>query len=165
MSVLGSASTGPVVRSFGGSVTDWRQCLCRDCFHQQYTFGVRHLCIAAFVLIAGVLRAQTSDLPMQQASGTGRNPDAAPMSMLMTAEGKWTLALHAQAFLNRANDSGLRGGEKTFSTNWVMGTASRSLGRGTLAFRTMLSLQPATISQRNDPELFPTGETAFGKQL
>lgn len=102
---------------------------------------------------------------MEQASGTGRNPDAAPMQMLMTSEGKWTLALHAQAFLNRANDSGPRGGEKTFSTNWVMGTASRSLGGGTLAFRTMLSLEPATVPQRKYPELFQTGETAFGKQL
>jgi hypothetical protein len=121
----------------------------------------------AFVLLAGAtaLRGQTSGLPMEQASGTGRNPDAAPMSMLMTAEGKWTLALHGQLFLNRANDSGPRGGEKTFSTNWVMGTASRPLAGGTLAFRTMLSLEPATISQRKYPELFQTGETAFGKQL
>jgi len=87
------------------------------------------------------------------------------MSMLMTSTGRWTLALHAQAFLDRANDSGPRGGEKTFSTNWMMGTASRPLGGGTLALRTMLSLEPATVSQRKYPELFQTGETAFGKQL
>jgi hypothetical protein len=135
--------------------------------HGHYTFRVRHLCIAAFVFIAGVasLRAQTSGLPMEQASGTGQNPDAAPMSMLMTSAGKWTLAAHAQLFLNRANDSGPRGGEKTFSTNWFMGTAARELAGGTLAFRTMLSFEPATISQRKYPELFQTGETAFGKQL
>jgi len=134
---------------------------------RRYTFGVRHFCITAFVLIAGTaaLYAQTSDLPMEQASGTGRNPDAAPMSMLMTSAGRWTLALHAQAFLDRSNDSGPRGGEKTFSTNWMMGTASRPLAGGTLAFRTMLSLEPATVSQRKYPELFQTGETAFGKQL
>jgi len=87
------------------------------------------------------------------------------MSMLMTSEGKWTLALHAQAFLNRASDSGPRGGSETFSTNWVMGTASRPLAGGTLAFRSMLSLEPATIPHRRYPELFQTGETAFGKQL
>jgi hypothetical protein len=128
---------------------------------------VRRFFVAAFVLIAGAtaLRAQTSDLPMEQASGTGRNPDAAPMSMLMTSAGKWTMALHAQVFLNQANDSGPRGGEKTFSTNWFMGTASRPFAGGTLAFRSMLSLEPATISQRKYPELFQTGETAFGKQL
>src|SRR5437764_10079469 len=134
---------------------------------RRYTSGVRRFCIAGFVTIAcaAALHAQTSDLPMEQASGTGRNPDAAPMSMLMTSAGRWTLALHAQAFLDRANDSGPRGGKKTFSTNWMMGTASRPLGGGTLAFRTMLSLEPATISQRKYPELFQTGETAFGKQL
>jgi hypothetical protein len=128
---------------------------------------VRYFCVAGLVLIAAVtaLRGQTSDLPMEQASGTGRNPDAAPMSMLMTAEGKWTLALHAQAFLNRASDSGPRGGAETFSTNWVMGTASRPLAGGTLAFRSMLSLEPATIPNRRYPELFQTGETAFGKQI
>jgi hypothetical protein len=39
------------------------------------------------------------------------------MSMLMTSAGKWTLALHAQLFLNHANDSGPRGGAKALSTN------------------------------------------------
>lgn len=115
--------------------------------------------------MAHVLCAQTSDLPMEQASGTGRNPDAAPMSMLMTSAGRWSLALHAQVFLNHANDSGPRGGEKTFSTNWIMGMASRPLAGGTLALRSMLSAEPATIPQRRYPELFQTGETAFGKQL
>ena len=102
---------------------------------------------------------------MNQASGTARNPDAAPMPMLMSSSGKWMLMLHGQAFLNRANDSGPRGSEKTFSTNWIMASASRTIGGGTLAFRTMLSLEPATISNRKYPELFQTGETAFGKQL
>ncbi len=44
-------------------------------------------------------------------------------------------------------------------------TAARPLGRGAIAFRTMLSLEPATISRPRYPELFQTGETAFGKQL
>jgi hypothetical protein len=119
--------------------------------------------IAALLLFTAIpLFAQDV---MDQASGTSRNPEAAPMPMLMSSAGKWMLALHGQLFLNHANDSGPRGGEKTFSTNWVMGMASRSLGGGTLMFRTMLSLEPATISQRRYPELFQTGETAFGKQL
>lgn len=122
--------------------------------------------IALVVLLAAAPAAfAQSGAVMDQASGTSRNPDAAPMQMLMSSAGKWTLALHGQAFLNHANDSGPRGGQKTFSTNWVMGIASRDLGGGTLAFRSMLSLEPATISQRRYPELFQTGETAFGKQL
>jgi len=102
---------------------------------------------------------------MSQAAGTSRNPEAATMSMIMTQQGKWMVMLHGVAFVNHANDSGPRGGEKTFSTNWFMASASRPLGGGTLGLRTMLSLEPATISSRKYPELFQTGETAFGKQI
>ena len=87
------------------------------------------------------------------------------MPMLMFENGEWSFMLHGQAFLNHVNASGARGAEKTFSTNWIMASATRPLGRGEIAFRTMLSLEPATISQRSYPELFQTGETAFGKQL
>jgi hypothetical protein len=75
------------------------------------------------------------------------------------------LMLHGQAFLEHANDSGPRGGDKTFSTNWIMASASRPFAGGVVAFRTMLSLEPATIPNRSYPELFQTGETAYGKQL
>jgi hypothetical protein len=130
---------------------------------------VRLVLTAVLTLFAGTttLLAQTgaAGILMDQASGTSMNPDAEPMAMLMASAGKWVFALHGQAFLNHANDSGPRGGEETFSTNWVMGIASRPLGGGTLAFRSMLSLEPATIPDRRYPELFQTGETAFGKQL
>ncbi|HJT17288.1 MAG TPA: hypothetical protein VJ853_07865 [Thermoanaerobaculia bacterium] len=102
---------------------------------------------------------------MSQAAGTSRNPEAAPMPMIMMQRGKWMIMLHGVAFVNRTNDSGPRGGGKTFSTNWFMAGASRSLGPGTFGVRTMLSLEPATISGRKYPELFQTGETAFGKQI
>src|ERR1051326_6231868 len=46
-----------------------------------------------------------------------------------------------------------------------MATAERPLGGGTLLFRGMVSLEPATISGRSYPELFQTGETAFGRPL
>jgi hypothetical protein len=104
-------------------------------------------------------------LVMSKPAGMSINPGAAPMSMLMFQNGQWSFMLHGQSFLNHTNASGLRGGEKTFSTNWVMATATRPLGRGAIAFRAMLSLEPATITQRSYPELFQTGETAFGKPL
>jgi len=126
---------------------------------------MRQAWVATFLFLSAATVFAQADVVMNQASGTSRNPDAAPMSMLMTSAGKWTLGLHGQLFLNHSNDSGPRGGEKTFSTNWVMGMASRPLAGGTLAFRSMLSLEPATISKRKYPELFQTGETAFGKQL
>jgi hypothetical protein len=43
--------------------------------------------------------------------------------------------------------------------------AMRKFGPGQLTLRTMLSLEPATISGRYYPELFQQGETAFGKPI
>jgi hypothetical protein len=61
--------------------------------------------------------------------------------------------------------SGGRGSDKAFSTNWFMGMAQHKLGPGTFTARMMLSLEPATISQRQYPLLFQQGETAFGKPI
>jgi hypothetical protein len=44
----------------------------------------------------------------------------------------------------------------------MMATVSRKAGPGVLSFRTMLSLEPATITSRRYPLLFATGETAYG---
>ena len=121
--------------------------------------------VAFFALLIGVAAAHAEDLGMAQASGTSRNPQAAPMQMIHTMAGSWMLMFHGQAFLNHVDESGPRGGSKTFSTNWFMATAERPLGGGTLLFRGMVSLEPATISGRSYPELFQTGETAFGRPL
>jgi hypothetical protein len=106
-----------------------------------------------------------ADFLMQQASGTGTNPAAAPMHMHMSQFGDWTLMLHGSAFINQVWQSGPRGGDKLFSTNWIMGMADRPLMGGHLMLRSMLSLEPATITNRRYPELFQTGETAFGVPL
>ena len=39
---------------------------------------------------------------------------------------------------------------------------SREFGRQSVMFRVMLSLEPATVTKREYPELFQTGETAHG---
>ena len=101
---------------------------------------------------------------MQQASGTSANPESEHEHLMLTA-GSWQVMLHARASFNDLRAGGRRGGEKEFSTNWGMVAAQRPLGGGHLLLRTMLSLEPATISGRKYPELFQTGETAFGKQL
>jgi len=72
---------------------------------------------------------------------------------------------HGVAFLNVLEQSGPRGADKVFSTNWFMPMAQRQLGPGVLTLRTMLSLEPATITNRFYPELFQQGETAFGKPI
>ncbi len=103
-------------------------------------------------------------LLMNQAGGTSANP-ASQQQHLMFNAGSWHLMLHGLASINQLRATGPRGGEKTFSTNWGMLSAQRPIGRGHLLLRTMLSLEPATISGRKYPELFQTGETAFGRQL
>jgi|SRR5208282_2303147 hypothetical protein len=95
-------------------------------------------------------------------SGTDAEPNSTPFEMLMTTKGSWTFMFHGAAFLNDIQQSGPRGGDKLFSTNWLMPMAQRKLGNGTFTIRAMLSFEPATISQRRYPELFQQGETAFG---
>src|SRR5258708_4609031 len=46
-----------------------------------------------------------------------------------------------------------------------MGMAERPLGPGVFTARAMLSLEPATVTQRRYPLLFQQGETAFGKPI
>jgi hypothetical protein len=95
-------------------------------------------------------------------SGTDVEPNSTPVSMLMTVKGSWTLMFHGEAFLSDIQQSGPRGSDKLFSTNWWMPMAQRKFGKGTLTIRTMLSFEPATVSGRRYPELFQQGETAFG---
>jgi Cu/Ag efflux protein CusF len=106
----------------------------------------------------------TSELLMRQASGTSMNPAAAPMHMSMWQRGDWMLMLHGLAFVNQVWQSGPRGDEKLFSTNWIMGMADRPLGGGHLMLRMMLSLEPATVGEKY-PELFQTGEVLHGRPI
>ena len=71
----------------------------------------------------------------------------------------------AKPSLSETQQSGPRGGDKLFSTNWWMPMAQRKFGKGTLTIRTMLSFEPATVSDRRYPELFQQGETAFGRPI
>ena len=104
-------------------------------------------------------------LLMQQASGTSMNPPSARMPMFMPSMGGWSLMLMGQGFILDTQQSGPRGGDKFYSTNWFMGAATRRIGRGSLMVQLMMSLEPATITGRRYPELFQTGETVFGKPI
>ncbi len=122
-------------------------------------------------------------------SGTSAEPASTPVSMLMRNYRGRMLMLHGTASISdtqqhaASNPAGpsptacaqldlacttpanARGGDKLYSTNWIMPMAMRQLGPGQLTLRTMLSLEPATISDRQFPELFQQGETAFGKPI
>jgi hypothetical protein len=85
--------------------------------------------------------------------------------MVMTAVGEWSLMWMAQAFLVDTQQTGPSGFDKFYSTNWGMLGATHRLGKGGLMLRTMLSLEPATVTERRYPLLFQTGETAFGEPI
>jgi hypothetical protein len=102
---------------------------------------------------------------MNMASGTSMNPDSWPMPMLMRGEGAWKLMFMVQAFLVDTQQSGPRGGDKLYSPNTFMFSASHSLAGGTLQFQSMISLEPLTIAGERYPELFQTGETAYGRAV
>jgi hypothetical protein len=62
---------------------------------------------------------------MKQASGTGVNPDSSQAPMWMTTVRSWNLMFHSSIFLNELQQSGPRGADKFFSTNWIMGMGER----------------------------------------
>ena len=98
-------------------------------------------------------------------SGTSAEPSSTPMNMLMSQRKGWMLMLHGVGFVNEQQQSGPRGADKLFSTNWIMPMAQRQFGRSTLTLRAMLSLEPATVTGRYYPLLFQQGETAYGNPI
>jgi len=106
-----------------------------------------------------------SRIEEHSSSGTDVQPGSTPSEMVMAQKGRWMLMFHGELFLNAFQQTGGRGADKFFSTNWFMPMAQRKFGKGTLTLRTMLSLEPATVSHRYYPELFQQGETAYGRPI
>jgi len=98
-------------------------------------------------------------------AGTSAEPASMPHEMLMTQRGPWMLMFHGGGFFVSQQQTGPRGADKVFGASWLMPMAQREFGPGTFTARVMLSLDPATITDRRYPELFQLGETAFGKPL
>jgi hypothetical protein len=106
-----------------------------------------------------------AELLMNEVTGTSTNPASSPMPMRVAMAGKWNLGFMANGFITDTQQSAPRGGDKLYSTNFFMGTAQHDLGQGSFLFDVMLSAEPATISRREHPLLFQTGETAYGKPI
>jgi hypothetical protein len=98
-------------------------------------------------------------------AGTSVAPLSTPLHMLMEEKWGWNWMLHGQVFIDALQQSGPRGGDKVFATNWFMPMAQRDLGEGRLTFKAMLSFEPATVTDRRYPELFQLGETAFHRSI
>jgi hypothetical protein len=73
--------------------------------------------------------------------------------------------LHGFVFGEYDHQSGPRGDDQCGVINWGMLMASHALGGGQIQLRTMLSLDPATITSRGYPLLAQTGETYKGEPL
>lgn len=99
------------------------------------------------------------------ASGTSLEPASGAPPMLMRMHGNWMEMLHGQAIVAEQQQTGPRGRDKLFSTNWVMPMAQRTTAHGQWTFAGMFSLEPATITGRYYPEFFQEGETAFGMPI
>jgi hypothetical protein len=83
----------------------------------------------------------------------------------MTKAGDWNLMWMGQAFIVGTQQTGPRGHDKVYSANWGMLSAVRKIGRGSLMLRSMVSLDPLTVTHRQYPLLFQTGEGAFGMPI
>jgi hypothetical protein len=105
------------------------------------------------------------EIEAHDTSGTSAEPNSTPMPMWMTMRAGWMLMFHSNAFIADTQQSSPRGQDKLFSTNWVMPMAQRPWAGGRLTLRTMLSLEPATITGRQYPLLFQQGETAWGNPI
>src|SRR5436190_14582377 len=88
-----------------------------------------------------------------QSSGTSIEPSSTSESAPMihgTIRG-WTGMFHGNVMIEDIQQSGPRGGDKFYSTNWFMPMATRQFGKHSVMGRVMFSLEPATVTQRRYP--------------
>ncbi len=105
-------------------------------------------------------------IPMDRmGSGTTWIPDAVSLPSKHSMLGRWSLMLHGFVFGEYDHQSGPRGDDQWGVINWGMLMATREVAGGQLQLRTMLSLDPATITSRGYPLLGQTGETYKGQPL
>lgn len=98
-------------------------------------------------------------------SGTARLPaDDRPVPGFHLMAGDWMAMLHGTVTAQYTAASGPRGSDKLYSTSMLMGTIGRDTAWGKVQLRTMLSLEP-TLRRDGYPNLFATGETAYGQPL
>ena len=105
-------------------------------------------------------------IPMERmGSGTTWIPDAVTLPARHFMGTGWNAMLHGFVFAQYDHQDGPRGDEQFGSLNWGMLMASRKTGEGWLQFRTMLCLDPATVTARGYPLLLQTGERYRGQPL
>ena len=144
-----------------------------------------HSVLTSFIFIlalpGGILRAQdmtmggmqmggSSSAPLgismeRTGSGTTWIPDAVTLPARHFMAGPWEVMLHGFAFGQYISQGGPRGEDQFGSLNWAMLMASRNLAGGRFQARTMLSLDPATVTRRGYPLLLQSGEIIDGAPI
>lgn len=77
----------------------------------------------------------------------------------------WDFMVHGAVWAQYDKQGGPRGDAQVGLLNWAMFIASRDVGGGRFEARTMLSLEPWTVSSRGYPLLLQTGESYQGAPL
>jgi len=66
-----------------------------------------------------------NEILLHDTAGTSAQPNSTAEPMIMHTWGTWMLMFHGEAFLSALQQSGPRGYDKVFSTNWFMPMAQR----------------------------------------
>jgi hypothetical protein len=98
-------------------------------------------------------------------SGTSWIPDAVTLPSRRRMLGDWMLMAHGFIFAQYDKQSGERADDQFGSLNWGMLMATHDFAGGRFQARTMLSLDPLTVTKRGYPLLLQTGETYNGEPL
>ena len=120
--------------------------------------------------MGGMQMGNPSNAPLgismdRMGSGTTWIPDAVTVPLVHFTRGSWELMLHGFVFGQYIKQNGPRGDDQFGSLNWGMFMASRELAGGRFQVRTMLSLDPATVTRRGYPLLLQTGEMLDGERI
>jgi hypothetical protein len=98
-------------------------------------------------------------------SGTTWIPDAVTLPSRKRMLGDWMIMAHVFVFAQYDKQTGERGDDQFGSLNWGMLMATHDFAGGRFQARTMLSLDPFTVTRRGYPLLLQTGETYNGQPL
>ena len=105
-------------------------------------------------------------IPMDRmGSGTTWIPDAVSLPSRNRMIGQWEVMTHGFVFGQYDKQNGPGGDDQLGSLNWGMLMASHELAGGHFQARTMLSLDPATVTAKGYPLLLQSGEAYHGQPL
>ena len=115
---------------------------------------------------AMVMAPEPLGISMNRAgSGTTWVPDAVQLPYLQRMKGDWDFMVHGFVFGQYTDQGGPRGDSQFGSLNWGMLMATRELAGGRFQLRTMLSLDPWSVTAKGYPLLLQTGEVYKGSAI